>query len=165
MKGHYHSFDKRKETSLKEDTKTIGENVNAQQGKHTPTSQGSDSNSLETQKATKGKRERGIFSTRHRYWTINYYTFLILSVYCLLLPLALESTYKPSEGWIGILVLVIAAIAVILSAVGIRKVLKELINGKYSYDAVTTFWEDRVFNVTNSMPSNQAMQPIGKAGG
>lgn len=83
-----------------------------------------------------------MLATRHRYWMINWYTFFILSLLCLLFPPLTSTTDQWSRameiGYGG------AGIAVLISAVSASWIVARLTFGHFSYRKVGAFWHDHV---------------------
>ncbi|MGR3302074.1 MAG: hypothetical protein ACUZ8I_06160 [Candidatus Scalindua sp.] len=84
--------------------------------------------------------------TRHRYWMINWYTFLLLSLTCCIVPFFLTKIYSKID-WYTI-VFFICATFVLISGYQTFRIVNNLTTGKYSYKKVTEFWKTRVFKNT-----------------
>src|SRR3989304_5540960 len=95
--------------------------------------------------------------TRHRYWTINYYTFFVLSFYFLVLPFATTINRNSQEGIVATLAHVLMATIFVYSSKRILSILNDLIDGRYSYDVVEKFWEEKVFQKVNMPQSNRVI--------
>ncbi len=90
--------------------------------------------------------------TAHRYWVINWYTFLALSVTCLFLgafPLGYINT-----GVSGIL-----AIVVVFSAIKLFRDISKLVFGTSSYNANEIYWE-KVLEVSVAPSSNLVTENV-----
>src|SRR5262245_22392976 len=81
--------------------------------------------------------------TRHRYWMINWYTFLTLTSVCCLLPLHFGLKLRPltwdKSPWY------LSITAVIISITGTFWIVIQLKCGKYSIKHFTEFWKTEVF--------------------
>ena len=93
-----------------------------------------------------------ILRTRHRYWIVNWYTFLILSIICCILPFFFSINMNPMIDKRALLVWT-SIIVVLVTVVYTYRMVADLIIGKYSYDNVTEFWKnillDKIHNVSN----------------
>ena len=106
------------------------------------------------------KKLKGLFSslvqvlrlrTRHRFWTVNWYTFGSLSVVCWVLAFKfLEGTPTERKG-----ALVIAAVLIVGSAVFTLRMVRDLIAGKYSYEHTTFVWNQILRVGALSTPSDE----------
>jgi hypothetical protein len=75
------------------------------------------------------------FRVRHRYWIVNWYTFAVLSFLCCIT--AAVHVRSPLE----ILIVLIAASLVIISAIATIQIIGLITIGKYSYKANKEFWQ------------------------
>ncbi len=72
--------------------------------------------------------------TRHRYWTVNWYTFALLSALCCIL-----GYFQADPGPIKTLA-IIGGVLTAFSAISTLIIVARLICGKYSYDYYTACW-------------------------
>ena len=94
-------------------------------------------------------------NTRHRYWTLHWWTFTILASICSILPFFLGIGFNPFYSPLA-LVPWVCIVAVTLSALFTLHVLinlgkcgenENVIHGKFSYDAMEKLWE-KVFQTS-----------------
>lgn len=76
---------------------------------------------------------------RHRYWIINWYTYLMLSIICCLISIII--IFKSNGFHYSLIISIIAFSFVIFTARKIWKLLKSVTNGDYSYNENHIFWE------------------------
>lgn len=101
-------------------------------------------NMINTPPETTSKKDRP--KNRYQYWMINWYTFLILSIVCCILPLFSINNFDYFHNWYIIPFYFLFVIAVIRTACKTSVILKDLKYGDSSYEKVRNYWKEKVFD-------------------